>query len=277
MQVSIENVLQENVDSKGNLDTDAAAQAMDVLVHQGHVNGLGAAMTGMIINFNDQMEWQNFYESKAEIREMLKEEQWVSNITGNHTNGWVENSSIEITPKKGNQKTFIKPKPEISPIPKQAIEQANTSDGGSWGTALSVFGLVNYAKTEIIDYAVRSSFKSAQTVKEFGNLRATQKAWRYANVLGKTGSKYLKYAKGVGVVGAAVGTAYSGYSAYDDYSSSREVNPWDVADFGVGVVGLGSTGLVTLGLISNPVGWGIGVGVGIYFGYRLVDDYINEP
>ncbi|MBA4303662.1 MAG: hypothetical protein C0424_05500 [Sphingobacteriaceae bacterium] len=76
-------------------------------------------------------------------------------------------------------------------------------------TGLGAFGLGNGAKTELLDYAVRSNFKSAQTWGQFNKLRSTQQAWRTVNTLGKTGATYLKYAKGLGVVGAGVSTAYS--------------------------------------------------------------------
>jgi hypothetical protein len=73
----------------------------------------------------------------------------------------------------------------------------------------SVFGLANGAKTELIDYAIRSKYKSAQYWGEFNKLKPTQQAWRTTNTLGKTGAKYLKFAKGLGVVAAGLSTAYS--------------------------------------------------------------------
>jgi hypothetical protein len=80
---------------------------------------------------------------------------------------------------------------------------------GDVNSGVGAFGLANGAKTELIDYAIRSNYKSAQTWGEFNKLRPTQQAWRTTNTLGKTGATYLKYAKGLGVVGAGVSTAYS--------------------------------------------------------------------
>ena len=56
----------------------------------------------------------------------------------------------------------------------------------------------------------------------------------------------------------------------------NNVNGLDVADTTVGVVGLAGTALVTFGLVSNPVGWGIGAAVIIYGGIRLVQDINNN-
>ena len=57
----------------------------------------------------------------------------------------------------------------------------------------------------------------------------------------------------------------------------QNVNGWDATDAGVGILGLGATGAVYLGLISNPIGWGIGAGVLIYSGSRLAYDLYNKP
>lgn len=45
-----------------------------------------------------------------------------------------------------------------------------------------------------------------------------------------------------------------------------------MVDLSVGLVGLGSTTLVAVGIISNPIGWGIGLGVTIYGAGRLAYD-----
>jgi hypothetical protein len=97
----------------------------------------------------------------------------------------------------------------------QVVYRNAQSGGGAPGwmgdvnSGVGAFGLANGAKTELIDYAIRSNYKSAQTWGEFNKLRPTQQAWRTTNTLGKTGATYLKYAKGLGVVGAGVSTAYS--------------------------------------------------------------------
>ncbi|MNL64269.1 hypothetical protein D3C87_1884690 [compost metagenome] len=50
----------------------------------------------------------------------------------------------------------------------------------------------------------------------------------------------------------------------------------DFVDAGVGTIGLAATGLVYFGIISNLVGWGIGLGVLIYGGATLIYDAVND-
>ncbi len=96
---------------------------------------------------------------------------------------------------------------------------------------------------------------------------------------GVSGARYLKIIKVAGVAGSVFSTGYSAYKVYDQYNrgnASEVFKHRDVIDAGVGVVGLGATGLAALGMISNPVGWGIGVGVLIYGGATLIYDAVNN-
>ena len=149
---------------------------------------------------------------------MLKEEQWVSNITGNHTNGWVENSSIEITPKKGNQKTFIKPKPEISPIPKQAIVKTNTSDGARSFDWTSVYdnysGAVSSAATILAGYAsVANDTKRhyAHKLSKVTNLKSG-KIFQGTKAFAKSAGKVVSKLGVVGNVASGGIIVYEGFS-----------------------------------------------------------------
>lgn len=54
------------------------------------------------------------------------------------------------------------------------------------------------------------------------------------------------------------------YSIAESISNDQTPEALDVADVSVGLVGLSSTVLVAAGIISNPVGWSIGLGVTIY-------------
>ncbi len=85
--------------------------------------------------------------------------------------------------------------------------------------------------------------------------------------------------KGLGVAGSIVSTTYSGYKVVDQFQTGgiQNVNGWDATDAGVGMLGLGATGLAYFGMISNPVGWAIGEGVLIYSGSRLAYDLYNKP
>lgn len=84
--------------------------------------------------------------------------------------------------------------------------------------------------------------------------------------------------KGIAFVGSAVSTTYSGYKVYNQIQTGglQNVNGWDATDAGVGLLGIGATGAVYFGLISNPVGWSIGTGVLIYGGARFVYDLYNK-
>ena len=92
---------------------------------------------------------------------------------------------------------------------------------------------------------------------------------------GKVGAKYMKVVRGTGIAGSVFGMSVSGYHIYNDYSQGgiNAINGLDVADFGVGAVGLGAT----IFLASNPVGWAIVGGTTIYFGSRFIYDISTKP
>lgn len=50
------------------------------------------------------------------------------------------------------------------------------------------------------------------------------------------------------------------------------MNAWDVSDALVGAGGVTVGSLAMFGIVSNLVGWGVGVGIGLYFGGRLIYD-----
>jgi hypothetical protein len=122
-----------------------------------------------------------------------------------------------------------------------------------WATDVNIgigaFNATNGLKSELFEYAVRSNYKSARTWSEFNNLRSSQQVWRTTNTLGKTGASYLKYAKGLGYVGAGLTTAYSVTSAYNYYNNGG--SDWSVyTKSGIDVI---MTGVGFLG----PIGFGI--------------------
>lgn len=91
---------------------------------------------------------------------------------------------------------------------------------------------------------------------------------------GASGAKYLKFSKGLGVAGAVVTTGYSATKVYDQFmdgGTSEVLKNRDILDFGVGAVGIGAAFM-----LSNPIGWGIGVAVLLYGGGTLIYDAINE-
>jgi hypothetical protein len=91
----------------------------------------------------------------------------------------------------------------------------------------------------------------------------TVQSLKVANALGR-----------INLVTGVLGSAYSTGKAISDYNQGgwHNVNGLDVADAGVGWAGVGVGLLVTVGMVSNPIGWGVAIGTGIYFGARLVYD-----
>nr|HQI60474.1 hypothetical protein [Tenuifilaceae bacterium] len=140
-------------------------------------------------------------------------------------------------------------------------EEKKTAGGGGmpgWAsdanTGVNAFLVGNGAKTELLDYAVRTNYKSARKSSQFNKLRPTQQAWRTTNTLGKTGSQYLKYVKGLGYVGAGLTTTYSAVNAGSYYYNGG--TDWQVgakATLDVIMTGVGFLG---------PIGFGISA---IYF------------
>ncbi len=142
-------------------------------------------------------------------------------------------------------------------------EVAANGGGGAPGWAsdasigVNAFMVGNGAKTELLDYAVRTNYKSARTASQFNKLRPTQQVWRTTNTLGKTGAQYLKYAKGLGYVGAGLTTTYSAYNAGSYYYNGG-------TDWQVGTK-------ATLDVIMTGVGFFGPIGFGISATYFIVD------
>ncbi|PWG77921.1 RHS repeat-associated core domain-containing protein, partial [Pararcticibacter amylolyticus] len=137
---------------------------------------------------------------------------------------------------------------------KTAPVNANTNSGGesSWlKTTSDIFGAAGLgmaAKTELLEWAVRSSYKSNNTREGWDLLRKTQKAWRTTNTLGKTGAKYLKFAKGLGVAGEVVGVASAGYQLINDPTAGNATR-------------LAVQGAAIGAAFIPVVGWGISLGI----------------
>lgn len=101
--------------------------------------------------------------------------------------------------------------------------------------------------------------KVPEKSQDYRILRAFGKNTRYVKVFG-----YVKIAGGVTSVAAPFITGYEMIDkAYDD-DPNTNIKTRDWVDLGVGTVGAVGTVGVTFGLISNPVGWVIGIGCGVY-------------
>jgi hypothetical protein len=145
-------------------------------------------------------------------------------------------------------------------------EVSESGDGFNWGIPIGAVGTAISAGTEYADNKVRTAFKTGRNPVSWSKLTPRQQAWRTANVLGKN-AKYIKYAKGAGVIGTGVSVGMAGRDIF-----MGEGTMIDYFDVGVGTASLGAV----IFLASNPVGWAIGSGAAIYFAGRLVYDFYEE-
>ena len=127
------------------------------------------------------------------------------------------------------------------------------------GYGLNAFGFANGAKTELIDYAVRSG--SSQV-----GIRAE------LQVLGKTGTRYLQAVKGLGFMAGVAGVAVTGIDAYNK-------GQWQNHHTADVLIGVGS-----LYLLTGPVGWAVGggyffldVGIKSYTGKSITENLFDKP
>lgn len=128
----------------------------------------------------------------------------------------------------------------------------------SVNSGIGAFGFGNGAKTEILDFAIRSKFKSAKGWGEFKNLRPGQQSWRTTNALGKTGASYLKGAKALGKGVFAVTVLTSALNAGSAYMNDDP-----------NVVGV--IGKATLDIAMGYVGFLGPIGFGISATYFILD------
>jgi hypothetical protein len=145
---------------------------------------------------------------------------------------------------------------------------AQGSGGYGWlhttSDVFSAAGIGGTVKTEMIEYAVRSNYKSATTRAEFSKLRQTQQAWRTTNTLGKTGASYLKLSKGLGVAGNVIGVTSAGVQLIENPTKGNATR-------------LAVQGAAIGAAFIPVVGWGISLGIGaadLIWGddfYNLID------
>jgi len=177
----------------------------------------------------------------------------------------------EVTVTLGNEQSYQNAANQIA----QNIYKTKWYDDGAdlLGLGISATGNIASGFHAFGNYTVANSFKSNSTLWEFQKLTAKQKAWRTNAVLvgdaklGKYGTKLLKGAKVLGPLATVAGTAYSGYKIYNGTATTI-----DYVDAGVGVASLGAA----VFLASNPVGWAISAGAGIYFAGRFIYDLVDE-
>ncbi|CAI8867691.1 RHS repeat-associated core domain-containing protein [Chryseobacterium sp. IT-36CA2] len=143
---------------------------------------------------------------------------------------------------------------------------------------LGPLGFANDVKIQLFEAGIRRS--AGLTINEFNALNKTAQELRTLGALGYTGSKYLSVFKNLGVAASIVTTAYSASKVYNQYKeggASEVFSHRDVVDATVGAIGLGTTALVAVGLVSNPVGWAIGIGVLAYGTGTMIYDLTQQP
>jgi RHS repeat-associated protein len=146
------------------------------------------------------------------------------------------------------------------------MDAANGGDEFNWGIPIGAAGTATSAGVEYAENMVRTAFKTGRNPVSWSKLTPSQQAWRTANVLGKN-AKYVKYAKGAGVIGTGISVGMAGYDI-----ASGQGTTIDYLDVGVGTASIGAA----IFLASNPVGWVIGAGAAVYFAGRLVYDIYEE-
>ena len=143
------------------------------------------------------------------------------------------------------------------------LRRASTYNTVASGTFL-VGELANTSwSTQIFKYAKRvgGKVRSPQLLTRANRLRGLRVASTFSKL---------------GVVTEVIGTGISYYNIYSDYDKNgngiHDVSNWDISDAAVGTVATTTSVLVIVGVVSNPVGWIVGIGAGLYFGYRLISD-----
>ena len=120
------------------------------------------------------------------------------------------------------------------------------------------FELGNGLKTQIIDAAVRYNYKTGRTWHQWEfKLTVSQKNWRVVNTLGKEGAGYLKFSKGLGIVG---------------FAASASITTWQVGSYYAnGGDDLNVLAKGGLDIIMSAVAFCGPIGFGISMAYFITD------
>ena len=131
--------------------------------------------------------------------------------------------------------------------------------------AVGALSVANTLQVEALAFTARSSFKSATTYKQWGQLRATQQQWRLSRALGSTGRIYYGGATKLGYLLGWAGIAYTGFNvgmySYNAYKTGATVD-WRVyVKMGLDI------GFTYAGMYGGP--WGAGASI-LYWGLDSV-------
>jgi RHS repeat-associated protein len=109
-------------------------------------------------------------------------------------------------------------------------------------------GIGGTAKTELIDFAVRDY--AGLSRQSFNKLNNYSKTTSEVRALGTTGAKYLRYTKGLGVLGNVVGVTSAGIQLIENPTAGNATR--------LSVQG------AAIGVAFIPViGWGVSIGIGV--------------
>jgi hypothetical protein len=188
------------------------------------------------------------------------------NPSGIEGSGYIESDSgpykIPDSERNEMKKNGMTPEYGMRITPRSGVADCLNNINTFGGSAVGIFG-GNYG------FSSYQKFKYAEGI---GERVASSSVITRLNAF-----QSLKVNRILGVVGkysGIAGTIYSGSKVFSQYLKGgfKEINHWDAYDTGAGAVGVSASVFLAA---SNPIGWGIGIGVGVYFGARLVYDLSN--
>ena len=228
--------------SDGNITQDEADHAMDALAHKSRTAGLGNAVNGMIINYENEKEWNDYAASNAKANgrsEYL------------YVTWYKEGSNLVRGAKilKRQARTYFN---SYSSFNQRAIQQVNQSDGGGvnfYDAASLGIGVTQGTKQAVHSLSAIAN-KGSNSVRTIKNL-----------------VKVSKLAGRLGVAGVAV----SGVETFNKLSDGS-ANTSTFVDFGanVALVSAGSVVAFTLGAGAAVVAAPVIIGIGITYGVARI-------
>ncbi len=146
-----------------------------------------------------------------------------------------------------------------------------------------LFGNESFMIEQMVHLRATEILKTKVSMFTFGyRVPVENQNYRILKVFGKN-TKYVKVfgaVKIIGGVASVVSPFVTGFEMYDKWSDGNPntyIEGRDVMDLGVGIVGGTTTVLVALGYVTNPVGWVIGIGCGVYGLVTFIIDDYNAP
>ena len=131
--------------------------------------------------------------------------------------------------------------------------------------AVGALSVANTLQVEALAFTARSSFKSATTYKQWGQLRATQQQWRLSRALGSTGRIYYqgatKLGYGLGWAGIFYTAGNTAVYTFNAVKTGSSVNYLVYIKMGLDI------GFTYVGMYGGPYGAGASI---LYWGLDSV-------